>query len=204
MSKKTQKDNIELFYDYGINVEHRILYMGSESYDFNDNETGTDHLMAERVIKGLLLLDLQDIDGNSPITIMMNNLGGFVYHGLAIYDAIRSCTNPVNIIAYGHCMSMGSIIFQAANKRIIAPNCTMMIHDGTDGYVGHTQNFIKSAEEAKRMMGIFDEIYLAKMKQKDNNVTKAKVRKMLEFDTFLTAEQAVKLGLADEILTTNR
>ena len=92
MSDKSKE--IEFFFDYGIDVKTKTLYMGSEGYGADDGETGTDFAMAEKVIKGLHVLDSMTQQG---ITIIMNNLGGDFYHGLAIYDAIKACKNQVKI-----------------------------------------------------------------------------------------------------------
>jgi len=194
------RKNLDDFFEYGIDTSNRILYMGSAEYDWDGDETGTDFRMAEKLIKGLMILDIAAPKGDKPITIMMNNIGGFVYHSLAIYDAIASTKNYVTIICLGHCMSAATIILQAADKRVVSENCSLMIHDGTDGYIGHTQNFIRTAEETKRLVKLIDNIYLKRIKNKNPDFTDKKIRKLLEFDTYLTSEQAVRLGLADEIL----
>ena len=129
--------------------------MGSVTVDM-DSESGTDANMAERVIKGLHMLDTSAPTGDKPITIIMNNLGGDWYHGMGIYDAIKACKNHITIKVFGYVMSMGSIIIQAADKRIMSPNSRMMIHYGTSGYYGHNKDFIKWAKEAGlRVWGYF-------------------------------------------------
>ena len=107
MSTRRQIDDIEVFFEQGLYVPTRTIYMG-EILD-----GGTDHVMAERVIKALHVLDA---NSEAPIAILMNNPGGDEYHGLAIYDAILGCKNHVAITAYGHAMSMGSIILQARRR----------------------------------------------------------------------------------------
>lgn len=203
MSKKRITD-LSDYYDYGIDINNRIVYMGSENYTWDDAETGVDHLMAEKIIKSLTLLDLQAPDGDKPITIIMNNPGGDVYHGMAIFDAIKSCRNEITVIVYGHAMSMGSIILQAADKRVLAPHATVMIHDGTDGSYGHTQNLLRRAQEAKRIIKMIDNIFLEKMKAKNPKMTRAEVRKLQLFDKYFSAQEAVAIGLADEVLKVSK
>lgn len=204
MKKKNGGENLERFYDYGIDVDNRVLYMGSESYSYDDGETGVDHFMAERAIKGLLTLDCQYPDGDKPIKIILNSPGGDVYHGMAIYDAMRSCRNKITVIVYGYGMSMGSILLQAADKRVVAPNARIMIHYG---YTSHGYNHPKINdnwnEEYKKGNKEMEQLYLKRIQEKHPKYKLEDVQKLLQFDTILTAKEAVDLGLADEVLKVN-
>ncbi len=193
---KIIRDDVDKFFEYGIDIGAKTLYMGSESYK-DDDETGTDFLMAERVIKGLHLLDRRVSDG---ITILMNNLGGDEYHGMAIYDAITACQNHVTIKVFGHAMSMGSIILQAADQRIMAPNARLMMHYGTWGTHDHPKNVEKWVEEGKRFNKWMIDLYLEKIREKNPRFKRTKVDQMCNFDTILSARETVSLGLADSIL----
>lgn len=192
---KFLRDDIDKFYDYDLHPGTRTVYMGSVADD-EEGETGTDYQMAERVIKALHILDAQ---ADREITVIMNNLGGCWYHGMAIFDAIKSCRSHVTIRGTGHVMSMGSIILQAADKRVITPNSRVMIHFGTDGYAGHSKIFKQWASEAERVNREMEDIYLARIQAKHPEFTRAKLQKMLNFDSILTAKEAVELGLADEV-----
>jgi len=196
---RLNKESIDRFYDYDIHIETRTLYIGS--VDFNeDGESGTDGAMAARAIKGLHLLDTSAPLGDKPITIIMNNVGGCEYHGMAIYDAIRACKNHVTIIGRGHLMSMGSIIFQAADKRVMAPHCTMMIHYGTwEVPNDHPKVVYAWAEEGKRFDKIMEDLYLSKIQQKHPDYTQGEVKAICLFDRFYSAQQAVEIGLCDEV-----
>ncbi|NJO53350.1 MAG: ATP-dependent Clp protease proteolytic subunit [Leptolyngbyaceae cyanobacterium RM2_2_4] len=197
---KIEKDDIDKWYDYGIDVKTSTLYMGSETTD-DEGESGVDSAMAEKVIKGLHLLDRHTSNG---ITIKMNNLGGDFIHGLAIYDAIRACKNHITIIVYGNVMSMGTVILQAADKRILMPNAQFMIHYGTDGYYGHAKDFQRAAAYSKKLNDWMIDLYLKKIREKypkSRKYTRKFVEDTLNFDTFLWAKEVVDLGLADEIWT---
>lgn len=196
---KIYKDEIDRLFDYDIYVPTRTIVMRSHLVD-DEGESGTDAEMAQRVIKGLHILDSASPAGDKPITVIMNNPGGDEYHGMAIYDAIKGCKNHVTIIVYGHAMSMGSIILQAADKRVMAPNSKMMVHYGTWGISDHPQNVYRWAEEGKKFDTLMENIYLTKIKEKHPEFTLKKVQEMCKFDTFLTASEAVALGLADEVL----
>lgn len=193
------RDDIDRFYDYGLNVPTRTIYMGSMDADLEDGaETGVDYVMAERVIKGLHLLDASSED---PIHIIMNNPGGDEFHGLAIYDCIQACRSHVTITVFGMAMSMGSIILQAADDRIMSPNSKMMIHYGTwGGWSNHPKIIYSWAEEGKRFDKWMVNLYWEKLKVKDPKITKKQVDQICNFDKFYTAQEAVEKGLADKVL----
>jgi ATP-dependent protease ClpP protease subunit len=137
----------------------------------------------------------------------MKTCGGDWAEGMAIHNMIQACPNPVTILNYTHARSMSSIIFQAANKRVMMPDSIFMLHDGTYGIEG-TVKTVKSAIEfdMKSEVRMLD-IYVASMKNKGKFKNKSEnwIRKFLRSemdkreDVFLTAEEAVEWGLADEI-----
>lgn len=190
------RNYIDWYYDYGIYMPTKSLYMGSEG-SHDGAETGTDFLMTERVLKGLHVLDRSTTQG---ITIIMNNIGGDDYHGLAIYDAIQSCENHVTIKVFGHAMSMGAVILQAADTRIMAPHSRFMMHYGSLGIEDHTKTVEKWAEESKKTNDWMEEVFIEKIREKKPRYARAKLRELLKFDTILTAQETVDLGLANKIL----
>lgn len=196
MSKRHTRDDLDRFHDYNIYLPSRTVFMGSEDYDMNDGESGTDGAMAARTIKNLHILDSIS---NDPITIIMNNIGGCEYSCFAIIDAIRKCRSHVAIVGTGHVMSAGSLILQAADKRIMDPLAVQMIHYGTWASNDHSRTFQKWAKEGDRIDKWMEQYYLAKIKEKHPEFSLQKLRNMLDHDTFLTAEQSVELGLADAI-----
>jgi ATP-dependent Clp protease, protease subunit len=196
MAKRLNRDDVDKLHDYGVYIPTRTIYMGSESFTDEGDESGCDGNMAQRFIKNLLVLESISVD---KITILCNNIGGDEYHGLAIYDAIRNCKSKVTIKVFGHAMSMGSIILQAADERIMMPNSRQMIHYGTWGYVGHAKTAQKWSQEGLKIDKWMERMYLEKIHQKHKDFTLDNLQKMLDHDTFLTAQESVKLGLADKV-----
>jgi ATP-dependent Clp endopeptidase proteolytic subunit ClpP len=226
---KFKKDDVDQFMENDIYLPTRTIYMGSMQSDWDGYEAGVDYAMAEQMIKTLHILDNQDAEsrkGNKPITIIMNNPGGEVYHGLAIYDAIRNCKNHVTIKVYGHAMSMGSWILQAADHRIMTENSRIMIHYGYDGTNCHSKTFQKYAVEGEKVNELMENVFLEKIeskkitqyeylnligktleaeklkagsKRKLIDLDRDKLEKMLNFDTFIDAKMAKKMNLIDEI-----
>lgn len=190
---KIVRESIDRFFDYGIHIETRTIYMGSEEYDmFDGGETGTDHKMAERIIKAIHILGATP---DKPIKIIMNNLGGDWYHGMAIYDAIKACPCHVTIEVMGYAMSMGSIILQAADERTIHPNASIMVHDGYDGFSGHAKNFEVWAEQSKKLRQKMYKIYAEKTGKE-----KKYWEKKCTLDFIMDADEALAEGLVDNII----
>lgn len=226
--------DLDKWFDLNVDLDFRTIYMGSVSYDRDDAETGVDHVMAEYLIKGMHTLESKS---NKPITILMNNPGGDWYHGMAIYDAIKCSPCECTIRVYGHAMSMGSIILQAADHRVMMPSSRFMIHYGTDGKYSHAKIVYKWADEGKRASWEMENIYLEKMLEYESTSGKklepalekivnksnelefpkpapvkyrfsakreerkeqlrAVLSQLLNYDTILTPEETISLGLAD-------
>lgn len=192
------KDDIDKYFDYNIFVPRRMLYLGSTARLDDNQESGTDHEMFEYFLKGLTFLE--STNDEKPIIVHMNNPGGSWYHGMAIYNAIRACQCHITIVAYGHAMSMGSVILQAADTRIIAEDCTLMIHDGEEGLFGTPKTVEAWAKYSKKIRERMYRIYYKRMKVKKKRITMKKIEEMCSHDNIFSAQESVALGLADSIM----
>lgn len=197
---KINRDDVDKFYDYELHIPSRTLYMGSVETDMEKGESGTDPAMAERMIKGLHILDRAAPAGDQPIIIIMNNPGGDEYDGIAIFDAIKACKNHVTIQVFGKAMSMGGIILQAADRRIMSPNSRFMMHYGTFSMDANAQDVYKWVAENKKVDKWMENLFLEKMQEKNPKITIKKLREMLKADFIVKAQEAVLLGLADAVL----
>lgn len=197
MTKRLNRDDVDRFHDYGLYMPMRTVYMGSE-FITDDGESGVDAAMAEKFLKNLTVLESMSED---PITVVMNNPGGCWYNGMAIYDAIKCSTSDITLKVFGSAMSMGGVILQAAKERILSPNSKFMMHYGYDGSPSnHTKIVQKWNEESKKINKHMEDIFLEKIRQKHPDFKLKKLQDMLNFDTILSAQEAVDLGLADRIL----
>jgi ATP-dependent protease ClpP protease subunit len=203
-------DPIWQIQEYNIDVSaHQIYLTGNENYvlyEGNDNgEPGVDYSMASRFIKNINILMRNNI--GKPILIHMKTCGGDWSEGMAIYNMIQACPNPVTILSYTHARSMSSLIFQAANKRVMMPDSTFMFHDGTYGIEGTVKQVQSAIEFDSKSEERMLDIYTASMKRKGKykDQSEAWIKKFLRSqmdkkeDVYLTAEEAVEWGLADEI-----
>jgi ATP-dependent Clp protease protease subunit len=197
---RLNKDELDRYFIHSVDVANRVVYISSGSYTPDGDATGVDSELAERVIKSLHVLDHQFEADDKPITIQLNCRGGDYVDGMAIYDAIKECKNHVTIKVYGQASSMGSIILQAADVRIMSPNSTMMLHYGYFSVEDTSKSATNHAEYEKKTRDSMDKLYLDKIREKHPKYKLAKLQEMLNFDTILTAKEAVELGLADAIL----
>jgi len=193
------REDIDRWFDYSYLPSKRIIYVGSHSPETTngDGESGTDCQMSEFFIKAITHLNLIS---NKPIIVHMNNLGGDWYHGMAMYDAIRASSSHVYGLCWGYAMSMGSIIVQACDSRVVAPHCTFMIHDGFDTISGTCKSVEAWAKHTKKLRIRMYEIYYSRMKQAKPRITLEKIEHLCAQDSIFTAEEAVNSGLADWIL----
>lgn len=134
-----------------------------------------------------------------PVTIYLNTPGGSVVDGLAIYDAIKSAVEggmKVSIIATGACMSMGSIILQAATKRLSTRHTSFLLHELSMVNIGALGQLQDKHEEAKRLQNTLNSIITER-----SGLDKKKLKELVERrDLYLTAEEALKWKLIDGIV----
>lgn len=194
-------------YDIDLLSNHIYLMGVDRGYDAVDGveEPGIEYVISKRFIKNINMC--MRVNADKPIIIHMKTCGGDYQEGMAIYDTIKSCPAPVTILNYTHARSMSSIIFQAADKRVMMPSSYFMIHDGTYGIEGTYKGAMSNIEFDKRSEATMLNIYADKMNQKGEFKGQGmpKIRKWLRYqmdkkeDVFFTSDRAVELGLADEI-----
>lgn len=185
------KDALDYWFDHNVNIATRTILIEDSDGDDIDAKT------VARFIKGLHILEQKP---DEPINVTIMSFGGSWYEGLAIYDAIVDSPCDIIMKGTGPVMSMGSIIFMAADERILTKNSRLMLHYGTTGIDNaHPKVFESWAEDEKKNLVIMEEIYLDVIRKKYPKFSRKKLQEMLNFDTVLSAQEAVKLGLADKI-----
>lgn len=194
---RLNKDDIEHFIDNDLYVPTRTMYIGPMSMDGVE----VNAMMAERAIKNLHILDSKN---SEPIEIITLNYGGGVVEGLAIYDAIKLCRSKVIMKVFGCADSMGCVILQAADRRLLAPNAEIMLHYGT---ISHPTNHVKTVKSAQKQSDKYDkwmvDMYLERIREKEPDFTRSQLDKWMDFDKYMGAEEAIKYGLADAIIETH-
>ena len=187
-----KKDDLEMLHDNDIYVPNSFISVVGV----------IDEFIVEKACKNLLFLELANKKkGGGEITIYMNTPGGDVYSGMGLYDTIKACDNShVKIIANGHLMSMGTIIMQAADERLITPNCRVMMHHGQVGVWANSKDVIAAAKDTEELMKRTNKILLTKIRERHPKYTMAQLDKLLTVDKYMWPNEFVKMGLADKVV----
>ena len=143
------------------------------------------------------LLFLQSQDAKKEISVYVNSPGGSVTAGLAIYDTMQFVKCPVATYCIGQAASMGAVLLTAGAKgrRFALPNARIMIHQPWGGAEGKASDIEITAKEILRLKEILNGILAKHSGQKMADVVKDTDR-----DHFMSAEEAKKWGLIDEVL----
>ena len=154
-------------------------------------EIGTWGITANQFVRDLAALD----DGVSPIVVAFNSVGGDLFDGLAIHNALsrlgERCTGRVDALA----ASAASVAVCGAHKVVIASNAMLMIHNPWTYAAGDAEDLRKVATALDQAM----EAIIAAYKAKAPDIDEAELRRMVNAETWLTASEAVALGLADSV-----
>lgn len=160
--------NFDTWLNHGVDIQNRLIYFGSSSQSSDGEDTGIDAVTSERIYKNLRALESL---GDGPITIVLNSIGGSWYHGMAIYDTIKACKCHCTIIVYGQAMSMGSVILQAADRRVMMPNSRFMMHYGKYSMKDdHTKIVERFSREIGTMNREMEAIYVSSVLRKISEV----------------------------------
>ena len=176
----------ERAYDiYSRLLKDRIIFIGGEIEDD----------MANLVIAQLLFLQNENAD--AEISIYVNSPGGVITAGMAIYDTMQFVGCGVATYCLGQAASMGAVLLAAGTKgkRFVLPNSRILIHQPLGGARGTATDINIQAEEILRMRARLNEILA---KHTGQPVTK--IEEDVDRDRFMSAEEAVAYGLADQII----
>lgn len=187
--RKTKKDtkpktpsNVNLF-------DNRIIRL---------NKT-IDAEVAENIVDQLLKLDT--IKSKKDIIFYINSPGGTVASGMAIYDAMQMVKSDVRTICIGRCASMAAVLLSGGTKgkRYITPNSEVMIHEVSSFNMGKVGELKIDYEHTNTLNE-----QIIKLLAENTGKTVKQVRKDIQLkDRWFNAEEALKYGLGDKILTKN-
>ncbi|KPC14269.1 head maturation protease, ClpP-related [Pseudomonas syringae group genomosp. 3] len=154
-------------------------------------EIGGWGITANQFIQDLKAID----DGVSPIVAAFNTIGGDLFDGLAIHNALNRlgerCTARIDALA----ASAGSVAACGAHRMVMASNAMLMIHNPWTFTAGDAEDLRKVADVLDQTL----EAIIAAYKAKSPDIDEAELRRMVNAETWLTAQEALALGLADEI-----
>lgn len=166
-------------------LEKRIIYLDDE----------IDDKCAKDIISSLLKLDMCN---HKDITMYINSGGGSVSAGLSIYDTMNLIKSDIKTICIGRCASMASILLinGAKGKRYALPNSEVMIHEVSSGTFGKITEMSDKLEHSKKLNERLMKIIASKTKKTMKELKRDVVNK----DTWMNANEALKYGFVDAIL----
>jgi ATP-dependent protease ClpP protease subunit len=154
-------------------------------------EIGTWGITANQFVQDLRAMD----DGVSPVIAAFNSIGGDLFDGLAIHNALsrlgERCTGRIDALA----ASAASVAVCGAHRVVIAANAMLMIHNPYTYAGGDAEDFRRVADVLDQTL----EAIIAAYKAKAPDIDDAELRRMVNAETWLTANEALALGLADEV-----
>jgi ATP-dependent Clp protease, protease subunit len=178
----------ERSYDiYSRLLKERIVFLNGEVNDAVSNS----------ICAQLLFLEAEDSE--SDINFYINSPGGVVTSGMAIYDTMQYIKSDVSTIVMGQAASMGSLLAQAGapGKRFVLPKARTMIHQPSGGARGMVSDIAIQYAEIERMKKDLTDIYV---QHNSKGKTYAEFEAGMDRDNFLSAQEAIDWGLADEII----
>lgn len=176
----------ERAYDiYSRLLKERIIFLG----------TTVDSNVANAVIAQMLFL--QHDDPKKDIYLYINSPGGSVYDGLAIHDTMQYIKPDVSTICVGMAASMGAVLLAtgAKGKRIALPNSRIMIHQPSGGFQGTAKDIEITATEIIKTKKRLEIIMSKATGQKEE-----KISIDMDRDFYMSAEEAQKYGVVDEVV----
>lgn len=166
-------------------LKDRIIFLGEEVND----------VTASLIVAQLLFLEGEDPD--KDIFIYINSPGGSITAGMAIYDTMNYIKPDVSTICVGMAASMGAFLLSAGakGKRFALPNSEVMIHQPLGGFRGQATDIGIHADRILRTKKRLNEILSENTGQSIETIGKDTER-----DNFMSAEEAMKYGLIDEVV----
>lgn len=138
--------------------------------------------------------ELKQITSNN-LTVQINSVGGDVWAGIAIHDALKELDAEVTVKVSGLAASIASVVAMAGDKIVMTPGSTMMIHRASMLAMGNADDMQKAIDMLETVEDGIVNIYAERTGQ-----TKEAVKEMMDAETWMSAEKAVELGFADEVV----
>lgn len=174
-------------------LQERIICLNGEVNDY----------MSASIVSQLLWLESDTPD--KPITMYINSPGGSITAGMAIYDTMTYIKSPVSTVCVGGAASMAAILLAGgeAGKRFSLPHSSIMIHQPLGGTRGQASDILIYANQIQKIREQSNKImqyHLNKAKGHDK-YNLEEINDLMERDKYLTPEEALEMGVIDEILT---
>jgi ATP-dependent Clp protease protease subunit len=146
---------------------------------------------------GELTQKIIEINNDDDHLKYIDSYGGGVYQCFGLLSVIERSETPIHTIVTGCAMSCGFLLLISGHKRFAHKMSTPLYHQVSTGFFGKVQDMEEKVEEAKRLQEQIEDYTKEKTK-----IGKKKLKKVLEnkIDWYMTSEEALELGVVDEIL----
>ncbi len=197
-------DPVEMYNNYLVPTVIEQTNRGERAFDIYSR------LLKERIIfltgqvedgvSALICAQLLFLESENPtkdISFYINSPGGVVTSGMAMYDTMQYIKPEVSTVCIGQAASMGSLLLTAGakGKRFSLPSARIMIHQPSGGAQGQATDIEIQAKEILRLRAYLNNVYV-----KHTGRKLADIEKAMERDNFMSAEEAKKFGLIDEVV----
>lgn len=132
-----------------------------------------------------------------PIEIYIDSYGGYVYQILGLVSVMEKSKTPIHTICTGAAMSCGFIMLITGHRRFAHEHSTPLYHQVSGGTIGTVKEMEEGVKETKRLQNKLEAITLEKTRITEKKLKKVYKRKK---DWYITAEEALELGIVDEII----
>jgi len=198
------RDPVDIYQNYLVPTVIEQTNRGERAFDIYSR------LLKERIIfltgqvedgvSSVICAQLLFLESENPtkdISFYINSPGGVVTSGMAMYDTMQYIKPEVSTVCIGQAASMGSLLLTAGapKKRFALPNARIMVHQPSGGAQGQATDIEIQAKEILRMRANLNDIYV-----KHTGRKLADIEKAMERDNFMSAEEAKKFGLIDEVV----
>ncbi len=198
------RDPVDIYQNYLVPTVIEQTNRGERAFDIYSR------LLKERIIfltgqvedgvSAVICAQLLFLESENPtkdISFYINSPGGVVTSGMAMYDTMQYIKPAVSTVCIGQAASMGSLLLTAGapGKRFSLPNSRIMIHQPSGGAQGQATDIEIQAREILRLRANLNNIYV-----KHTGRKLADIEKAMERDNFMSAEEAKKFGLIDEVV----
>lgn len=144
---------------------------------------------------------LKSMGDVKTINLHINSPGGSVFEGIAIYNMLKQNKAKVNVYVDGLAASIASVVAMSGDTIFMPSNAMMMIHNPWTYAVGNANELRKQADDLDQITKSSVQTYLSKAGDK---LDKETLKQLMDDETWLTAQQALDYGLADEIMEPNK
>lgn len=165
----------------------RVLYLTGEV---------TEESIATAISEIVLCVNQNKVD---PITLIISTEGGSVDDMFALYDVMKFVPCPIYTVGLGKVMSAGVLILSSGQKggRLIGKHARIMVHPMSDELVGDIFQLANEIKESQRSQKMMEDALINETKMTPKQL---EILMKAGHDTFLTPEDAVKLGIVDKII----